>query len=483
MQRLLYTLFLFCLFLYSSEVGAQSKLKTAANFVYLPEKNGDEYNQRVPHKTLPLNQNEFVILSRQASNAYSVEKYNASLKKSWSASIPLTETETVEAFYTSPVSAVVITLRKTDEKQLLHAHRISLQTGEKQSPVLLLEAPANGRRAGIAHSPDGSKLLAYRYHTDNNLQINDISGALFDVNLQKVTDRKYNLNDITGILTTEIKVSNTGEQYVCLISDNMNRLTVRQYTTGSPQATVMSVLVGGIYNGNKVYILDSRFELTPNNTLYGAVLTAEEETGRYYSLKAVKFDFEAKDMIFADEFKFTKAYVEKVVPPGKSNPEPRLEDIYLSDLLLSDNGKLTVIAEKKYTEGGEDAPYFAEDLHLFTYDEYMSTAWNAVVRKQQKAPADEAFSGISYRAKASDNTIHLLTLEDLNGKYDLYLRQIDSNSGQVTVAKPVGINVASDRNLAYVKDFTTWLTDKNLITVIRPSKKAEGLRLSHIQVK
>ncbi|WP_299826092.1 hypothetical protein [uncultured Pontibacter sp.] len=484
MKKLLILNFLFLCFLCSSQhIYAQSKTKASTDFTYLPEKGEDQYNQRIAQKTIPLSQNEFIILSRQSANSYSVEKYNTALKPAWQADIPLAGTETVEAFYKSDAAAFVITRRANETTQQLFGHRINLQTGQKQEAFLLVEAPAKGRRASIAASADGTKLLAYRYHTDNNHQIKDISSILYDSNFQKATETKYNLSDVLGILTADVKVGNNGEQYVCLISEDMNRLTVRQYKPGAPTAKVMSVLVGGVYGGQKVYILDSKFELMPNNTLYGAVLTAEEAGGKYHSLKAVKFDFEAEDMVFAEEFKFTPEYVAKVTATDKSNTTKRLEDIYLSDLFLSENGNLTVIAEKKYTEGGENAPYFAKDLHLFTYDEYMGTAWSSVLLKNQQAPADEAFTGISYNAYLSNNTLNLLTLEELEGKYDLYLRQIDTKTGKTTAPKSVRLNVANDKEQAYVKSFTTWLTDKNIITVVRPSKKANGLRLSHIQLK
>lgn len=482
-HNFLFILLLLCLFTYAGTVSAQSRTKASEAFTYLPEKGEDQYNQRITRKTIPLSQNEFIILSRQATDSYAVEKYNTDLKKAWQALIPLNTTETVEAFFKSNDAAIVITRRTNESTQQLYGHHVNLQSGKKQEPVLLLEAPAKGRRVSIASSADGSKILAYRYHTDSQHQIKDISSTLYDADFQKITDTKYNLSDVLGILSADVQVSNSGEQYVGLISENMNRLTVRQYNPKNPQAKVMSVLVGGVYEGVKVYIMDSKFELMPDNTLYGAVLIAEEETGKYYSLKAVKFDFEANDMVFAEEFRFTQAYVDKVTTADKSNSATRLEDIYLSDILLSADGRLTVIAEKKYTEGGENAPYFAKELHLFNYDEYMGSAWSSLLLKHQQAPADEAFTGISYSAYVSGNKINLLTLEELKGKYDLYLRQIDTKTGQTTAPKAVGLNVASDKDLAYVKDFTAWLTDKNIITVVRPSKKAKGLRLSHIQLK
>jgi hypothetical protein len=479
----IYTLILACSLGFAPYAIAQSKIRTSDAFLYLPEKGEDLYNQRLAHKTIPLSQNEFLILNRQATNGYTVEKYNVDLKKSWQATIPLLASETVEAFFSTSDEAIIVTRRTDAVIQSLYGYRVNLQSGQRQEPTLLLEAPIKDRRVSITASADGSKILTYNYHTDNNQQIKDISSVLYDANFIKVKDTKYNLSDVVGILSADVKVSNSGEQYIALISDNMNRLTVREYSPKSKEAKVMSVLVGGVYDGQKVYIIDSKFELLPNNTLYGAVLTAEEATGKYHSLKAVKFDFEANDMVFAEEFKFTQAYVDKIMALGKTNTSNRLEDIYLTDILLSANNNLTVIAEKKYTEGGENAPYYAKELHLFTYDEYMNTAWSSVLQKHQQAPPEQAFSSISYRTYLNGNTLHVLTLEDLQSKYDLYLRQIDTGTGKITSPKAIGLNIANGKPLAYVKDFTAWLTDKKIVTVTRVGKKSTDLKLSLIQLK
>jgi hypothetical protein len=466
---------------------AQSRTKATVAFSYMPDNSKERYNQRIPHKTIPVGQGEFVILRRSAADAYSVEKYTTALKKIWAAEIKLEGTETVDAFTANEQAVIVVTHRNDNSKkgQQLYGHRIDLSSGKKHAAALLLEAPAGNRRAGIAASADGSKLLVYRYHTDSNHHIQDISGTLYNANLQKLQDTEYNLQDISAILSADVQVSNSGEQYISLISDNMNRLTSRRYSPGSQEATVMSVLVGGVFEGRKVYILDSKFDLMPNGTLYGAVMTADEASGKYYSLKAVKFDFEAEDMVFAEEFRFTDEYLAKVNALDKSSGSKpsRLEDIYLTDLILTPEQKLVVIAEKKYTEGGEDAPYFARELHLFAYDEYMGNAWNSVLMKHQQAPADEAFSGISYSSYLSGNTLNLLTLEELNGKNDLYLRRINTSSGEASVPKAVGLKVADDKELAYVKDFTAWFGEKDFVGVVRPSRKADGLRLSRILLK
>lgn len=486
-KRFILPVLLLMLLCQPSALLGQAKTKATVAFDYMPDGSKERYNPRVPRKTIPVGPNEFVMLSRSAADTYTVEKYTTGLKKQWATEIKLAATETVDAFVANRQAAIVVTHRRDNGQgsQQLYGHRIDLNSGIKQAASLLLEAASKSRRAGIAASADGSKLLAYRYHTDNRQRILDISGTLYDIRLQKLQDIGYNLKDVPAILSVDVQVSNSGEQYINLISDNMNRLTSRRYSPGSKEAKVMSVLVGGVFDGQKVYILDTKFKLMPNGTLYGAVFTADEASGKYYSLKAVKFDFEAEDMVFAEEFRFTDEYVSKVNALDKSSGSKpsRLEDIYLTDLLLTPEQKLVVIAEKKYTEGGENTPYFAKELHLFTYDEYMGNAWNSVLMKHQQAPADEAFSGISYSSFLSGNTLSLLTLEELNGKNDLYLRRINTGTGEASAPKAIGLKVADDQEMAYVKDFTAWFGDKDIVTVVRPSRKANGLRLSTVQIR
>ncbi|MDX5438758.1 MAG: hypothetical protein LPK03_16275, partial [Pontibacter sp.] len=434
-------------------------------------------------KSIPVGQNEFILLKRQADGKYAVEKYNADLKKLWAAEVPVAAGEEVDKFTANPEAALVVTHRKEAQNQLLYGHRINLKNGQLEKPVQLLEAPAKGRRAGVAVSADGSQVLAYRFHTDNSFNILQISGSLYNGSLQKQQDVTYDLSDLTGILTADLQLGNGGQQYISLISDQMNRLSVRQYEPGSKEAKVLSVLVGGVFDGQKVYIRDTRFKLMPNGLLYGAVLTADEKSGGYYSLKAVKYDFENEDMVFAEEFKFTPAYLQKVNSGDKSKKSNTLQDIYLTDLLLTQEQGLILIAEKKYTEGGEDAPYFAKDLHLFAYDEYMDYAWNAVLRKEQQAPATEGFTGISYSANLHGTTLDLLTLENLGGKPDLYLRQIDTRNGNASVPQALNLNIVASPKPTYVKDYTTWLGDKEIITVVRAGKKTDKLQLSHLLIK
>lgn len=483
---LIFPVLLLCLW-QPAMVLAQSRTKASIAFDYMPDQSKQRYTQRIPHKTIPVGNDAFIILSRSAADTYTVEKYGTDLKKQWAAEVKLNGPETIEAFFASPEAAIVVTHRADNGtgKQQLYGHRINLGTGKKEEGALLLEAPAKDRRATVAASADGSRLLAYRYHTDASHQINDISGTLYDANLQKLQDTQYNLQDVPTILSADVQVGNGGNQYISLISDNMKRLTTRQYSPGSKEAKVMSVLVGGTFDGQKVYIIDSKFELMPNGQLYGAVMTADEASGKYYSLKAVKFDFKAEDMVFAEEFKFTPDYLAKVNALDKSSGSKpsRLEDLYLTDLVLTPEQKLVVIAEKKYTGGGKDAPYFANELHLFTYDEYMGAAWNSVLMKHQQAPAEEAFSSISFSSHLNGNTLSLLTLEELNGKNDLYLRQINTKNGEASAPKAMRLKVADDADLAYVKDFTAWLSEKDIVAVVRPSRKADSLRLSRIQLK
>ncbi|WP_147383257.1 hypothetical protein [Pontibacter oryzae] len=473
---------LLCLLCLPQFIRAQSKIKAAVNFTYQPNPDEDQYNPRLPHKSIAVGPDAFVTLNHSTGGKYTLTKYTTELKQLWSAGIPLAPEETVEAFAANLTDALVVTRQLQGQNQVLQGYRINLKTGQHEQPVQLLQAPAKGRRAGVAISSDGSKVLAFRYLTDNSFRIQQISGTLYTGSLQAEQDVMYNLRDVAGILTADIQLANTGEQYLSLISDEMNRLTVRKYSPGSKQAKVMSVLVGGVFDGQKVYIRDTRFKLMDNGLLYGAVLTAEEKGGAYHSLKAVKYDFENEDMVFAEEFRFSPDYVRQVNALDKSS-NTKLHDIYLTDLFLTPEQRLVLVAEQKYTEGGDNAPYVAKELHLFAYDRYMNHDWSSVLMKQQQAPASEGFSGISYSPNLQGNTLSLLTLETLSGKYDLYFRQIDTATGKATAPQSLNLGIPAGKNLAYLKAYTTWLTEKDIIAVIRSGKKDTGLQLSRIQIK
>ena len=106
-----------------------------------------------------------------------------------------------------------------------------------------------------------------------------------------------------------------------------------------------------------------------------------------------------------------------------------------------------------------------------------------ILAKDQVAPGADGYTGIGFRAAAFGNDVHLLTLETLEKKSDLYLRRISGQNGAISKPLRLKLSVADDQQLAYVKDFTTWLDAQNIIGVSRPSKKSAALRLNKVTVK
>ncbi|MDX5442231.1 MAG: hypothetical protein LPJ89_00435 [Hymenobacteraceae bacterium] len=463
------------------------KVKTVP-FSYLPDDSEDRYHQRIAKKTLPLNEQEFLILSRKGAGEYAVDRYNQDLELKWSAALPLPEGHTLEAFALQPQAALVVTHKKpgSDGLQALFAHQIDINTGKVLQTQKLMEAPGRSRRMNVSISEDGSQIAVYRYTTNNEHQIRAMQAAVYNASLKKQLERTYDFSDIKGYLTPYVHIDNQGDQYVSILSDNATKMTVRRYQNSTDEVKVMTVMVGGLFSGKTIKVFDVQFTLNQEKALFAAMLCVDEQTGNYFSLKAVRFDFEANDMLFAEEFRFTDQYLKDLqkLAANKSETPQRLSDIYLTELVLTPDKDFIVMAERKYTEGGENSPYVARELHLITYDEFLNPAWRSIIMKSQTAPASEAFSGISYRSRLFGSELHILTLETLNNKNDLYLRRINTRTGATSEApKAIGLNVANDKNIAYVKDFTAWLNEKNIITVIRPVKKSAGLQLSRITIK
>ena len=203
----------------------------------------------------------------------------------------------------------------------------------------------------------------------------------------------------------------------------------------------------------------------------------------YHSLKVVKFDFGGDgDLKFAPEFKFTPEFLAET-NKASATQSKRLEDVYLTDLLLTEDKQLVVVAEKKYEEGGEESPGHTRELLLFGYNEFLSPSWHNFIAKNQVAPAAEGFSSIGYRASVFGPDLQFVTWEKIKNKSDLYLRRVNAQTGVVQEPKALGLNVAADQNPSYVKDFTAWLDPKTLIGVSRPNKKSAALMLNKIVVK
>jgi len=451
-------------------------------FSYLPEQTEDRYNQRVATKTLPIATGGFIILAHKSPTEYAVERYDAELKRLWSTSLPLAAGESVDGFARSSSHATVVTHLTTGAAQQLSAYSIDLGSGQKTPAKKLLDAGLRDRRPGTAFSPDGTKLIVWRYLTRNE-QIRAVNASVYDEKLLKLKDRSFDFHDQGALFSTTIHVGNDGSQLVTLVSDGMKKMTVRRYRNDSPEVKVMSVSVGGTFGGKEVNVFDSRFALQPDNILYAAAICNERLSGLYHSLKVIKFDFTGEgDMKFAPEVKFTPEYLAEVNKATAASAK-RLEDVYLTDLLLTDEKQLVVIAEKKYEEGGDNSPGHTRELHLFGYNEFQSPTWHTIIAKDQVAPATEGFSSIGYRATLSGTELQLVTWEKLKNKSDLYLRRVNALTGAVQAPKGLGLHVASDQNPSYVKGFTTWLDPKTLIGVSRPSKKSAALMLNKIVMK
>ena len=187
-------------------------------------------------------------------------------------------------------------------------------------------------------------------------------------------------------------------------------------------------------------------------------------------------------MKFSPEVRFTPAYLAEVSKASGTDVK-RLDDIYLGELLLTPERQLVVVAEKHFEEGGSEAPVHARELHLFGYNEFGAPTWHSIVAKDQVAPAVDSYTGIGFRAAVFGGTVQLLTLENIDKKSDLYLRRVNAQTGVVSAPELLKLNVADDQSLAYVKDFTAWLSEKSIIGVSRPSKKSAALQLEKIVLK
>ena len=469
--------------------SAQAQKVKSAPFGYLPEQGEDRYNMRVPQKNLPLpNGSGFMILAHQSGSAYAVERYDADLKKQWSTTLPVAPGETVEAFGRN-AEQVLVVLHHTDEAgQNLTAYPVALASGQKGAPVVLVQAAASERRPVVRLSPDGNRVLAYRYNA-REVQIRSLEGTLYDQHLTKLLTRTYDFRDQGDFFSPNVLLANDGTQYVTLLSDAMRKLTVRRYPATADQLgvptpiAVQSVPVGGIFGGEAVAIRDAKFALMPDGLVYASALCASDKTGALSGLKTMRFDFANNQLKLAEEIPFGAAYLAEV-NQATGGSLTRLDDVYLTDMLLTDEHNLVVIAERHYEEGGPELPVHARELYLYGYNAYLAPAWHVLLPKDQVAPAVDGYTGIGLKAAAFADDVQLLTLEKINNKSDLYLRHLQAATGIIGPPQRLKLNVASDQQpLTYVKDFTAWLGPKEIIGISRPNKKSAALQLEEVRLK
>lgn len=475
--------------LLAGSTPALSQRIKSVPFSYQPEQGTDRYDSRVPIKTLPLADGSgFIILAHQANGGYAVERYDQALNKQWEAALPVAPGETVEAFGLGPEQVWVVLHHTGEGSQNLTVHPISRRGGQAAPPVVLVSAPARDRRPGVTISPDGTHLLAFTYQTREE-QIKALDATLFDQKLTKVLSRSYDFRTTRDFFSPNVLVANDGAQLVTMLSEGMSKLTVRRYPVTpdlSTQATpvpVLGVPVGGIFGGRTIRIRDARFKLLPNGQLYAAALVADYDSGELTGLKVVRFDFDKNDIKLSDEVPFDATYL-TAVGQATGAPAPKhLEDIYLADLLLTPEENLVVLAERHYEEGGPDLPVHAREIHAFGYNSFARPSWHKLVAKDQIAPIIDSYTGIGFRAAVFNEEIQLVTLETLAGKSDLYLRRLPAVGGVASAPQRLKLNVADDKQLAYVKDFTAWLGPKTIIGISRPNKRSAALQLNRIELK
>ncbi len=463
----------------------QTKVKSVP-FAYVPDPSADPYAERLPNKLLPLPDGTFLLLTRRTAQEYAVERYaNTDLKLRWSCVVPLAVGESIDAFATSADAAVLLTYRAdgTTGEQTLAGFRIELASGQRTDRKPVLTA-AKGRRLNGSFSDDGTKLVAYETRTRQN-QLSELQTVVFDQSFKELTRTVVDLRGAGGSASATVRVSNAGEQYVGLQTDGGIKLTIRRYPLKGTEAQVLGVPVGGVYGGQKVYIFDTIYRFDQDGALYAAAICMNEESGEYYSLKVVKFDFQANDIRYAEEIRFDPKYLAELTASasaaGATAPE-RLADTYLSDLLLTPEKQVVVVLERKEEEG-ETAPHFAKELLVFGYNEFGRPTWHGALWKNQQAPAAEGYSGIGYRAHVQGTTLHLITLETKGKVTDLFDHPFSALTGKPFPVRPLGLNVAPGQAVNHVKDFTTWLDAKTLLAVSRPAKKSATLTLNKIVLK
>ena len=474
----------------AAPLAAQAQKVKSVPFSYLPEQGEDRYNMRVPQKTLALPDGSFVILAHQSGSSYAVEHYSPDLKKQWSATLPVAPGETVEAFARGPEQVLVVLHHADEAGQNLTAYPIALAGGQKSAPVVLVSAPAADRRPVVRISPDGTRLLAYRYALQGT-QVRSLVGTLYDQRLGKLLERTYDFRDQGDFFSPNILLANDGTQYVTLLGDGMRKLTVRRYPTtpdrvGVPTAVpVLGVPVGGVFGGQPITIRDAKFSLLPDGQLYATALCANNDTGELNSLKTVRFDFGANNIKLSDPVPLAAAFLAEANQKLGTSLK-RLDDVYLTDMLLTDSKNLVVIAERHFEEGGPELPVHARELYVFGYSPFLTPTWHQILPKDQVAPAIDSYTGIGLKAAVFGEEVQLLTWEALEGKSDLYLRRIQAATGVLSPPQRLKLNVTlttTDQQPAYVKDFTTWLDPKTIIGVSRPTKKSAALQLEEIKLK
>lgn len=444
-------------------VWAQQITKSAA-FPYQADLQENHYTPRVKQKTLVLDETSFIVLNKKAAQDYRITYYLSDLQKEWETTLTLADKETLEAFSHNDLFALILTRRSAaaGSGPSIYGMLIDLRNGKKGPSKKLLEAPAGNRRIGTVLSDDGTKLLAY-YQVHQQSQLESMVTVLFDGKLNKLKSYTHSFRDLDNMQLAGVHMTNTGTQYISLMARQPGTLAMRRYSPKEGQHQTLKIQIGGMSGEHQVYVRDAFFAVQPDNQAYAAVLCADDKTGAYHSLKVLRFDFNGKEIKSSPGFMFSPQYLSQ----GNKAPAEPLEDIYLTDLIVSAPKDLLVITEKKYQQR-PGKPFVAKEMRFFAYDSFLNPTWNTVIDKHQTAAADAGFSSISYKGQLWGSELNLLTLEQIKGRTELFRRKINLKTGVIAPPNPLGLLVNEAAGLTYLKDFTIWFNKNNILTVLKP---------------
>ena len=433
----------FCTFLITTALGQSStdRLKTIP-FRFDTNQDEASFHPTMEQKALKLTDKTFAILSKTSSSNFSIESYNDNLTRLWSTPISLGLDEVPEVFNVSDKYVYLLTYKmvKTEGAQRIYAYYFDKKTGTRIGQKTLMSAPSKGRKIGITCSENGSVVMVYQHITPNRV-ISGTRAFVYNSEFKQIKEQVYEFDDLNVSFDPMPRVDNDGNQYLAFITDDYRKIRIRKFTPRTDVYGELTQIIGGVFDGTDIYIFDHLLKLDSSGKVYFAAITVEDSTMLYYSLKVTRFDFDKYEVHMPEEFKFSQRYLDSMpyYKPAPGQKRGSIVDTYLSDLIITPENDIIMIAEKRYTMDEFHGGHVGKEMLLFRYNEFMGYEWLINIDKDQFASHYQFYSGLGFKSAYYPENVQLVTFEKINNRTDVYLRTVSRVNGTYRPAEALNI--------------------------------------------
>jgi hypothetical protein len=461
-----------------------------------------------PNQTVPLPDNDFIVIRRVEEDKYNLERYNQELSQRWSSPIALEEDEQAPQLFLLGKELLVLFERELpNDKWQAIGRKFDIESGKLLSTKNLLETSEDPK-----HNPDDYTYFRYKLSDDNELilistwrelidaselsaspplihagnspapssQIARYTVAVFDKQLNNIQHRDISLANavIEEKVHAEFDVTTDGDISVVYLYEQ--RDTYRAGFLRFPpngEVDAFDDAIPAPSSGNNDAVPVQLFRVSqPDNSIIGIVRMEHDEATQ--SLVRFLWNPRTSDHVVSELLSITEETSKRLTS------EETVEDYLISDIITKDGGTITILMEahtsSSHAAGRAMQYQWVKDwwgpiliLSLDHNGKLEST--NKIERDEVwRSPDGNPFEG-GYAMRRSNNKLAILTREYEND--GVILREVDLDNNRVSNPQLV---VELGGSGYYLRNFTIWLPNGNAVLWGKEGDLGDDLQMMRI---